>query len=79
MLGEMAWESEYFLNASHKVLCDLPRTSDALLLKTAGQLAFPVPPGQRVCELINKVAVESHRLADIAYGATRSVGDDGCS
>ena len=78
MLGEMAGEAQNFLNPSHKVVCQLFRACQALLLKAVGQFSLPIPPGQRARQFIDKAGIKSHGFADIPDRAARPVGDHRC-
>ena len=73
----MAREPQYLLDPRHKVLRELPRACQTLLLEAVSQFSLPIPPGQGVRQLVDKAGIKSHGLADVAYGAARTVGNHG--
>ena len=74
----MAGKAEYCVDQYQELVDQLAVGVEARLAKALFQLVAPVPPRQGFGQQVDKIQIHAQRFTDIANGAFRPVGDQGC-
>ena len=76
VLGEMARKAEDFLHQRGELRGDAAVAGNAGFLEAIHHLLAVVPPGHVLGQQVHEVVADAQRLADIADGAARAIGDE---